>query len=108
MIVKCKACGNKFITKYNAKKFCDEICRKNYAKHLKESTKYKCALCGKEFAGKRKYCSPECRQKANGRMKDQIEYNNNKTIPKYSLIQVSKLAKELGISYGKCVARFGL
>lgn len=107
MIVKCKACGNKFTTKYNAKKFCDEICRKNYAKHLKETTKYKCALCGKEFIGKRKYCSPECRQKANGRMKDQIQYNK-KTIPKYSLIQVSKLAKELGISYGKCVARFGL
>lgn len=107
MIVKCKACGNKIITKYNAKKYCDEICRKNYAKQLKESTKYKCALCGKEFARKRKYCSPECRQKANGQMKDQIEYNK-KTIPKYSLIEVSKLAKELNISYGQCVAKFGL
>lgn len=108
MIVKCKTCGNKFITKYNAKKYCDEICRKNYAKHLKESTKYRCALCGKEFTGKRKYCSPECRQKANGRMKDQIQYNNKKTRPKYSIVEVSKLAKELNISYGQCVARFGL
>ena len=108
MIVKCKACGNEFITKYNAKKYCNEKCRAKNIVRLKSNSKYKCEFCGEIFTSgrKRKYCNDNCRLKANGQRKELSIVSQKIEKPKYSLAEVSKMALEAGLTYGQYVAKY--
>lgn len=63
----CKKCGKEFIPKRNRNaSFCSNKCiSQYYAKIRKKQIQpiKKCAYCGKEYQGKGKYCSEECKEK---------------------------------------------
>jgi hypothetical protein len=59
------------------------------------------SMCGKEFEGTRTqvYCCPACRVPTYKSKKSKYRPNKN-----YTLDEITRQAKELGISYGKYVA----
>ena len=75
MIKRCRDCGNEFVTEHHQKKLCDNcaalhamITQQKSGKKakMKRANAVKiCALCGKEYSGRKsKYCSSECKHKA--------------------------------------------
>ena len=64
---------------------------------------YECNWCGMSFETdhKRKYCSDDCRLKANGK-----RYRKKKLAKELS--SVENLAREAGMTYGQYVAKYGL
>ena len=62
-----------------------------------------CRHCGKPFEAqsyKNKLCSEECKRERIKLQKQKQKPNNNK-----SIVEISKKAKEMGLSYGEFVAR---
>ena len=62
-----------------------------------------CRHCGKPFEAqsyKNKLCSEECKRERIKLQKQKQKPNNNE-----SIVEISKKAKEMGISYGEFVAR---
>ena len=62
-----------------------------------------CRHCGKPFEAqsyKNKLCSEECKRERIKLQKQKQKPNNNK-----SIVEISKKAKEMGLSYGEYVAR---
>lgn len=105
----CPACNKQFATENNASKYCSPRCRRKMARrHAIKTKKYTCAWCGNDFLSERrkKYCSKECRQYANGRAKKSAA--QRRCSPILSLSQVARLSREAGMSYGKYVHTFQL
>ena len=62
-----------------------------------------CRHCGKPFEAqsyKNKLCSEECKRERIKLQKQKQKPNNNE-----SIVEISKKAKEMGLSYGEFVAR---
>lgn len=101
---KCKYCGNEFIPKQKAQRFCCDSCRKRYYSRMQSDkivqankSEKICPICNKKFIGtpRETYCSKECykvsqqenRRKRYEREKAQgyyvkggkYSYNNGKT-----------------------------
>lgn len=68
----------------------------------------KCAVCGREFEtgrGSRKYCSDGCRYKAMLEMSKTANRERKRKKPKTGGFDADdRLAKEMGVSYGKLQA----
>ena len=108
--VKCLCCGKEFVREHNAQKHCSAKCRIAWNTSKEAKAKYNikmytCSWCGITFESpqKKKYCSDECRV---------LSYKGKRKKPKrqtaLSIQEVSKLAREAGLSYGQYVAKMGL
>lgn len=106
----CITCGKEFVPSANCQKHCCEACRrKAYAATIKanRTQKFVCSWCGTTFEAeqKRKYCTADCRLKANARKR---RVPKKKPKPTYTLSKVALLAREAGMTYGEYVAKMGL
>lgn len=103
----CKRCGREFTTEKNAQKFCSKYCTTKYLSFGAKQTEFKCAFCGKNFTSqkKKKYCSDQCRLKANGRLKNKKKADSK---PKnfMSIEEVARESRKLGISAGEYMQKF--
>ncbi len=102
----CECCGKEFKTSCRRGKYCSMECRDKVYKERKVRLgvrTFYCELCGKAFESdkRRKFCTPECRRKAERGGKKSKK-------PKLSLEQVAKLSREEGLSYGRYVGKYGL
>ena len=117
---KCLYCKKEFKYRYRmGEKFCSRECNVAFHSAKKRGVKH-CVVCGKELPlKKRTYCSNACaltmklkRQMDNN--KDQYKKPKAEEKPKVakkkklSLVEVAKLAKEAGLTYGQYVAKHGL
>lgn len=106
----CITCGKEYIPNNSCQKHCSEACRRkayaDYNKMRNKNREFKCAWCGKTFISdyRREYCTSECRKAANNRDKKKRRSNKKNN----SLMQVVKLAREAGLTYGQYVAKMGL
>ena len=97
-------CGAEFERKYFSQKHCSDKCRIkwSYSRRAKDNIKtYTCEWCGLLFDSdrKRKFCSDKCRL---------IAYKKRKSKNDNGLDQITKLAREAGLSYGQYVNKMGL
>lgn len=106
----CPYCGKEFIREKNAQKYCSERCRIRNNRGFPlipgtELKEYTCSFCGRTFKWdkKKKYCSLECRERANGR-----GIRKTRKPKGLSMTAIAKLAREEDLSYGKYVAKYGL
>ena len=101
----CKGCEKEFTTEQHAQKFCSANCRVQYFRRLKTlgTRTFTCELCGEAFesAKKRRFCTPECRLKAERGGK------KAKKKPKLSLEKAAKLSREEGLTYGQYFLKYG-
>ena len=104
-IIQCRNCGKEFVRERNCQKYCSVQCRDEYYKKENRNltNKYECKWCGKTFISdrKKKYCSAECRNKA------QHPRKGPKKV-KLSLAAINALARAEGLNYGQYVAKYGL
>ena len=104
-IIKCRNCEKEFVRERNCQKYCSVQCRDEYyvKKRHNLTNKYECKWCGKTFISdrKKKYCSAECRNKA------QHPRKSPKKV-KLSLAAINALARAEGLNYGQYVAKYGL
>ena len=124
---KCLNCGNEFKYRFRStEKFCSAECCHKYHQHKrKASTNTVCLICGKALTGNQtKYCSEECRYKAQLERQRQLNKNEYKkpkadTVAppskkrgrppkKLSIADINQLAREEGLNYGQYVAKYGL
>ena len=124
---KCQHCGNEFKYRFRAtEKFCSTKCCHDYHNGVRRVHKNKvCVICGKELTGTQtKYCSEECRYKAQlDRQRDRYEQEYKSTMtetqekqkkkrgrPKKKLTaaEIETMARAEGTTYGKIVAKYGL
>ena len=126
---KCQHCGNEFKYRFRAtEKFCSTKCCHDYHRGLRRVHKNKvCVICGKELTGTQtKYCSEECRYKAQlDRQRERYEQEYKSTMTeatetqkklkkrgrpkkKLSLADINNLARAEGLNYGQYVAKYGL
>ena len=104
----CPTCGQVFERTYNSQIYCSKKCKqinankKGYVPTTKPLKDMSCKWCGSVFqaAYKRKYCTTDCRDMANGKRKKQKE-------PVKSLVEIAKLSRELGMTYGQYMAKYG-
>lgn len=106
----CPVCQEEFVTDRNAQVYCSARCRRRMEAKKKRDSKptirtFTCDWCGKEFLSDRrkKYCSKECRFRANGRGP-----KKKKVPPKMSLEEIARASREAGLTYGQYVAKMGL
>lgn len=101
----CRNCGEEFVRKTPAQKYCCVECRDEYClkKRHNFTNKYECKWCGEIFESdrKKKYCSEKCRCKA------QHPKKGPKKV-KLSLAAINALARAEGLNYGQYVAKYGL
>jgi predicted nucleic acid-binding Zn ribbon protein len=93
----CVVCGKNFKRK-GYEKICSEECRK-VARKVQEKV---CGTCGKVFMPtqkNKKFCSAECKKKANCPQKEK----KPKPLKKISISEIARIAREKGLSYGKYV-----
>ena len=105
---KCPECGKMFETEGKSRKtYCSVECReKHYAKTKKPKLYYQCEYCGKvyEQGSTNPYCSDACKNMySSGRAK-----NTGRKNKALSIVDISKLAKAEGMTYGQYVAKYGL
>ena len=106
----CGQCGKVFVTTNHNQKYCSVECRDKAYKEKPYkplgTRVFECEFCGELFEAdaKRRFCTPECRRKAE-QGKKKIRKPKK---PKLSLIDVAKLCREEGLSYGQYVAKYGL
>lgn len=118
--MKCLYCGNEIKISFRTKgrKFCSTSCNYKYH-HNKaiDNTPIFCVACGKKLSGRRrKYCSNECKNKYNNEMYKNLhaevvqEEPKKRGIPKkkLSLSEVSALARQEGLTYGKYCEKHNL
>ena len=124
---KCLNCGNEFKYRFRStEKFCSTVCCHNYhRKKRKASDNKNCLVCGKELSGRQtKYCSDECRYKAQIERQRSLNYQEYKKPKadvveapkkkrgrpkkKLSIADINKLARAEGLNYGQYVAKYGL
>lgn len=124
---KCLNCGNAFKYRFrSSEKFCSAVCCHNYHRQKRKVTANKvCVVCGKELTGQQsKYCSSECRYKAQlERQRGRYEKEYKSTLTeaqetqkkkrvrprkKLSIADINQLAREEGLNYGQYVAKYGL
>ena len=114
----CEICGKELTDK--KRKFCSNECRLI----ARGSVDKFCVMCGKLLTGNRhRFCSKECFEKAKASGRYKYDSKNNKDCykkpkpetkkqgrPKKPLTfaEVCKKAREEGLSYGQCVARYNL
>ena len=107
----CKHCEKEFVSEKNVRKYCSSECRikanKKKAMGVREFT---CLWCGLKFMSDRarKYCCDKCRDNANDERCQARRRAKNKFKPKLSIDEITALAKEEGLSYGKYCAKHGL
>ena len=124
---KCQHCGNEFKYRFRAtEKFCSTKCCHDYHRGIRRVHKNKvCVICGKELTGTQtKYCSEECRYKAQldrqrGRYEQEYKSTMTETVekqkkkrgrPKKGLTaaEIETMARAEGTTYGLIVAKYGL
>ncbi len=100
--VVCLNCGKRFMTESSAQKHCSIECRRIYNGKKPELKTIQCAYCGKLYNTLRKckYCSVECRNRANGKAARKPQK------PAVSIVEIARLARECGLSYGEYVAKY--
>lgn len=100
----CPHCRKQFVRSCNSQKYCSEKCRTAAIEKRKKSIA-KCAFCGKKFeiTKIRKYCSDECKAKAESRPDC---FKRHK--PRLSIDEVARLSRKAGMSYGKYVQLYGV
>lgn len=107
---KCEECGKKFIKKRKNQRFCCSACLiKNKNKMNRKITVKTCKVCGKKFESSKKfilYCSDECKkvvQKERKKMYNEKarEREEKKRSGNNILVEINKIAKETGLSYGE-------
>lgn len=112
----CKICGKEFVAESNAQKICSPECRKKAntlrCQKYREQTKLinYCEVCGKPLPPRcAKYCSPICRNIANGRGKKIAKKritNNYDNANGLSIEDMAKLSRKHGMSYGELMRAF--
>lgn len=124
---KCLYCENEFKYRFRStEKFCSTKCCHDYHNGRRKLTANKvCAVCGKEITGQHtKYCSSECRYKAQiERQRNRYEKEYKSTLTeteekqkkkrgrprkRLSIADINQLAREEGLNYGQYVAKYGL
>ncbi len=124
---KCLNCHNEFKYRFrSSEKFCSTVCCHEYHRKKRKLTDNKvCAICGKELTGTQvKYCSAECRYKAQVQRQRSLykkEYKSTLTEAeekqkkkrgrprkRLSIADINQLAREEGLNYGQYVAKYGL
>lgn len=127
----CEICGKKVIQKYKSK-YCSEECKILGRNKIQREWRRKnsnsdymvpeikiCQICEKEFTAiginkKRMiYCSDECRKKGRNKKSNEYHKANSSSLtrknvqrrkPALSIGEISKRAREAGMTYGKYVA----
>lgn len=105
---KCKYCGKEFITNgYGL--YCSEECKLEFTKNIRANARYKktCAICGKEFISNShvtKCCSDECKAKNKQNWQKNYRDKTYKERKKSRFNELSREARERGLSYGQLQA----
>ena len=114
----CEICGKEL--KGGKRKFCSNECRL-----ISQGSVDKfCVICGKLLTGNRhRFCSKECFEKAKASGRYKYDYKSDKERfkkptpepkkqgrPKKprTFAEICKFAKERGLTYGQCVAKYNL
>ena len=106
----CEYCGKEFKTTNHNQKYCSAECRDQAYKTRPSkplgTRVFECEFCGELFKAdaKRRFCTVECRRKAERGKKKQTKPKK----PKLTLEQVAKLSREEGLSYGQYCVKYGL
>lgn len=118
----CRYCGKEMKIGFdNRRVFCSDECSKAFYGRLKRKNAI-CDICGKPLTGmQKKYCSDECAKK--GFVKVRNEYKKDlykkpkaeekpkakRNRPKkvLSASEIETIARAEGLTYGKCVAKYG-
>lgn len=118
---KCDSCGKEFTPRSSAQRFCCRTCsakewqREKQRRRVAERGAVRCAACGKIFEphGTQKYCCIRCRQNAEN-AKRRAEYNHadptrmtRMTQNMREIARIARQARELGLTYGQAVGRYG-
>ena len=105
----CPVCCEVFTAEQNGTRYCSEECRRAYRRRVKVRN---CEFCAKEFSGRqKKYCSSECRLRANGQLpdltvSDELIRLPKKRVKKMSLSEINEAARAEGLSYGQYTAKY--
>ncbi len=108
----CPYCGEKFVARNNAKKYCSAKCQqKDYKtkkkleiiRHNFNISKYTCRWCGKQFESNTpvEFCSAACRKAHRQKKKT----DNKKNMAE--IARINELARKEGLTYGQYLARHG-
>lgn len=111
----CAVCGNCFVPKQNAERYCSDACREIGRSFKKEPFEQQlvelrlCPVCGGEIPPpsanniERKYCSRKCGKKAN---RDKSLLLPEAKKPKHkSIAEIAAEAKAAGMTYGEYVVK---
>lgn len=119
--IRCDSCGKEFTPRSSAQRFCCRACsakewqREKQRRRVAERGAVRCAACGKIFEphGTQKYCCIRCRQNAEN-AKRRAEYNHadptrmtRMTQNMREIARIARQARELGLTYGQAVGRYG-
>ncbi len=116
--IRCDSCGKEFTPRSSAQRFCCRACsarewqREKQRRRVAERGAVRCAACGKIFEphGTQKYCCIRCRQNAEN-AKRREEYNHagpkRMTQNMREIARIARQARELGLTYGQAVGRYG-
>lgn len=118
---RCVICGTPFNGSKN-KKYCSHECvlmarRGTHKRQLKERGRRNigdiiiCPTCGKNFpynSGNRKYCSLECKNKAQQIKADESASPRQRKKRAKTIVDIIRAAKAEGLSYGEYVSKYGV
>jgi predicted nucleic acid-binding Zn ribbon protein len=102
---------------YNSSKYCSKKCANAaYYKHQRETNPSYCIVCGQLISNikYRKYCSEECKKKGiqmnNKKFYENLRKEKEKRQKKNAMVlsEISRLAREEGLTYGQYVLKHGL
>lgn len=116
--IRCDSCGKEFTPRSSAQRFCCRACstkewqREKQRRRVAERGAVRCASCGKIFEphGTQKYCCIRCRQNAeNAKRREEYNHADPKRMTQNmrEIARIARQARELGLTYGQAVGRYG-